>query len=129
MISFKKNKFVTEYLLSFNATKAAIAAGYSRKTAYAIGSKLLKDSKVKEEINRLMTEQREVILLTRSERQKFWQDVMMNKENEMHDRMKASELLAKSFGDFDPQVIERERQKQLSTDERRKEEANLWCRY
>lgn len=39
-------KFVAAYLLNPNATKAAIAAGYSQKTAYAIGSKLLKNVEI-----------------------------------------------------------------------------------
>jgi phage terminase small subunit len=33
----KQQIFVLEYLRTFNATQAAIAAGYSKKTAYAIG--------------------------------------------------------------------------------------------
>ncbi|WP_438497152.1 terminase small subunit [Paenibacillus sp. IHBB 3054] len=33
----KQRIFVLEYLRTFNATQAAIAAGYSKKTAYAIG--------------------------------------------------------------------------------------------
>jgi phage terminase small subunit len=39
--------FVNEYMQEFNATKAAIAAGYSAKTAAQAGSRLLKDVKVK----------------------------------------------------------------------------------
>lgn len=35
-------KFVTEYLVSNNATQSAIKAGYSRKTAHVQGFKLLK---------------------------------------------------------------------------------------
>lgn len=38
----KQTKFVAEYLISGNATKAAIAAGYSPKTAYKIGQENLR---------------------------------------------------------------------------------------
>ena len=38
----KQAAFVTEYLLCGNATKAALAAGYSQKTAHAIGAENLK---------------------------------------------------------------------------------------
>ncbi len=38
----KQRAFVMEYLLSGNATKAAIAAGYSLKTAYVIGQENLR---------------------------------------------------------------------------------------
>ena len=38
----KQAMFVQEYLIDLNATRAAIAAGYSPKTAYSIGQRLLK---------------------------------------------------------------------------------------
>jgi phage terminase small subunit len=37
----KQKLFVKEYLIDFNATKAAIRAGYSKKTAHSIGSENL----------------------------------------------------------------------------------------
>lgn len=40
-LSNKQQAFVNEYLVDFNATQAAIRAGYSVKTARQIGSKLL----------------------------------------------------------------------------------------
>lgn len=36
-LTAKQQKFVSEYIVSFNATQAAINAGYSEKTAYSIG--------------------------------------------------------------------------------------------
>ncbi len=42
----KQELFVEEYLKCFNATKAAKAAGYSEKTAYSIGQRLLKDVEI-----------------------------------------------------------------------------------
>lgn len=43
----KQRAFITEYLANgFNATKAAIAAGYSAKTAESQGSRLLRNVKV-----------------------------------------------------------------------------------
>ena len=38
----RQNIFVHEYIVDWNATKAAIRAGYSEKTAYQQGSALLK---------------------------------------------------------------------------------------
>lgn len=38
----KQARFVQEYLLDLNATQAATRAGYSEKTAYSIGQRLLK---------------------------------------------------------------------------------------
>jgi len=47
MKNVRKQKFTEEYSKNGNAAKAARAAGYSEKTAKAIGSKLLKDKEVK----------------------------------------------------------------------------------
>jgi len=41
-------KFAKEYLLDFNATRAAERAGYSPKTAYAQGHRLLKNAEIKQ---------------------------------------------------------------------------------
>lgn len=50
----KEERFCYEYLANgFNATKACIKAGYSKKTAYASGSRLLKNVKVQERIQHL----------------------------------------------------------------------------
>lgn len=46
----KQARFVTEYVNSLNGTQAAIAAGYSRKTARAIASENLGKPSIKQEI-------------------------------------------------------------------------------
>lgn len=43
----RKQRFCDEYLISYNATQAAIKAGYSEKAAGAQGSRLLKDVNVR----------------------------------------------------------------------------------
>ena len=43
-------RFVQEYLVDLNATKAAVRAGYSEKTAYSQGQRLLKKVEVQEAI-------------------------------------------------------------------------------
>lgn len=44
--------FVEEYLIDRNATQAAIRAGYSKKTAYSIGQRLLKKVEIQEAIKK-----------------------------------------------------------------------------
>jgi phage terminase small subunit len=44
--------FVAEYIKSGNATQAAIAAGYSEKTAYSAGPRLLKNVEIKQYLNK-----------------------------------------------------------------------------
>jgi|GEM_PF-217524 len=41
-LTLQQETFVNEYLLDFNSTRAAMAAGYSKHTAYAIGYELLR---------------------------------------------------------------------------------------
>jgi phage terminase small subunit len=52
----RRTRFVKEYLLEQNATKAAIAAGYSEKTAGQQGHRLLKDAQIRAEIEQKNTE-------------------------------------------------------------------------
>jgi phage terminase small subunit len=51
-LTAKQIRFVDEYLVDFNATQAAIRAGYSKKTAAFIGAENLKKPKIAEEIAR-----------------------------------------------------------------------------
>lgn len=52
----KQQLFVDEYLQHYNATRAAIAAGYSPKTARKIGSENLTKPDIKAEIDRALSE-------------------------------------------------------------------------
>ena len=52
----KQKLFIAEYLTDFNATQAAIRAGYSKKTAAAIGAENLTKPKIKDEIDRHLKE-------------------------------------------------------------------------
>jgi phage terminase small subunit len=48
----KQRRFVEEYCVDWNATQAAIRAGYSEKTAYSQGQRLLKNVEIREAIAR-----------------------------------------------------------------------------
>ena len=87
-----------------NITEAAKKAGYSVKTAYSQGQRLLKNVEVQAAIKaRESTESRDRIA-TRQKRQEFWTDVMEDRKAEMKDRLKASELLGKSECDFTEKI-------------------------
>lgn len=60
----KQAKFVAEYLISGNATQAALAAGYSAKTAYKIGAENLR----KPQIASLLEQKQSVIAASQDER-------------------------------------------------------------
>lgn len=49
----KQRMFVLEYMRDFNATRAAMAAGYSKRTAYSIGWENLRKPEIQAEINRM----------------------------------------------------------------------------
>jgi len=50
----RHDRFVREYLKDFNATQAAIRAGYSKKTGYAQGHRLLKDAEIQAKLARVL---------------------------------------------------------------------------
>lgn len=52
----KQRAFCREYLVDFNASQAAIRAGYSKKTASQIGYALLRNIQVQAEITKLVDE-------------------------------------------------------------------------
>jgi phage terminase small subunit len=82
-LSPKKMVFVMEYIRTNNATKAAIAAGYSEKTAYSQGPRLLKDVEIQQYLNK--TEQN----LNRDLRELFVEEAQQAFET-MKDLMKNS---------------------------------------
>jgi phage terminase small subunit len=65
----KQKRFVEEYLVDLNATKAAIRAGYSEKRASEIGYQLLQKTTVSEAIREAMQ--------ARSERTEITQDMVL----------------------------------------------------
>lgn len=96
----KQRLFIENYLVTFNATKAAIAAGYSGKTAYSIGNENLKKPEIKAVIDKRV---REIIAQTDDKRAyliNFWQEIIDKEDVSERDRLKASENLAKYLAMF-----------------------------
>ncbi len=82
-----------------NALQAAKSAGYSRPDPE--GARQLGKARIVEAIERLRTDKTTSAIATREERQAFWTAIMRGDEpGEMKDRLKASELLGRSQGDF-----------------------------
>ena len=87
--------FVTEYLKDFNATQAAIRAGYSEKTADVIGYENLGKPQIKEAIEKAKKQilgdgTKDII-----ENVRFWTKMRDNEEAPESARLKASELLGR----------------------------------
>lgn len=113
----KQKRFCEEYLVDLNATQAAIRAGYSERTAYSIGQRLLKDVEVKTHIDaalaRLQAENvadaQEVmeyltsVLRGESQssvlaRDEIGAERVIEKPPDEKERLKAAELLGKRYG-------------------------------
>ena len=54
----KQQNFVEQYLFDSNATQAAVRAGYSKRSAYQLGHKLLQKPHVREAVEAARNEQR-----------------------------------------------------------------------
>ena len=57
-LSAQQEEFLREYLVDWNATRAAIAAGYSERTAAQQGSRLLKSVKIRGRLAQLQARRR-----------------------------------------------------------------------
>jgi phage terminase small subunit len=132
-LTIKQQRFADEYIISGNATEAAIKAGYSKKTANVIGvENLIKpniktyiDERLKELSDKKIANQQEVLeYLTAVLRGESSSEVVviegqgegvskakpMQKAPDEKERLKAAELLGKRMGLFKEKV-------ELSTDE------------
>lgn len=116
----KQMRFCDEYLIDLNATQAAIRAGYSKKTAYAIGNENLTKPEIKTQIAERMAEKEAKLIATQDEilkyltavmrketqasvlaRGEFGADRVIQKPPDEKESMRAAELLGKRFGMWD----------------------------
>ena len=99
----KKRLFVKHYLITNNCTESAKLAGYSNKTAYSQGSRLLKDVDVCSEIEQLQGKIVKELDITvkwiTTEIQK-----VVNTATNNSDKLRALELLGKWKGMFKEQT-------------------------
>ena len=98
MFTTRQQRFIECY--SGNATQAAIQAGYSEKTARSAGQRLLTNVDIQSAIRSREEQRRAELIADREARQQFWTAIMNDESESMTARLKASELLAKSEGDF-----------------------------
>lgn len=77
--------FIKEYLVDLNATQAAKRAGYSEKTAYSMGQRLLKNVEVQKAIEQSMEE--------RSSRTEITQDMVLKEYANWHFLIQESYLI------------------------------------
>ena len=97
-LTARQQAFVEAY--AGNATAAALAAGYSKKSARVQGRRLITKDNVAKAIKEREAQRLAPTIATRQERQEFWTSVLRSEDEAMKDRLKAAELLGKSEGDF-----------------------------
>lgn len=126
-LTAKQKRFCDEYLIDMNITQAAIRAGYSKKTAYAIGQENLKKPTLKEYIEKRMAEKEAELVADQAEVMKYLTSVLrgkseseivviecvgegcseartMRKAPDEKERLKAAELLGRAHMMFTDKV-------------------------
>lgn len=112
-LTLKQQRFVDEYIISGNATQAAIKAGYSKKTANRIATENLSKPVIKTAIDKRNAEiqsektmemQEVMELLASIARGETTEETVTNKGDVIEtatrnsDKLKALELIGKRFG-------------------------------
>ena len=115
-MSLKQQRFADEYIISGNATQAAVKAGYSSKYANTNASKLLQNTTIKSYIDERLAQLASEKIATQEEVLTYLTSVMRGETQEQtlcsigelgqevididvgaKDRIKAAELLGKRF--------------------------------
>lgn len=98
----KQKRFCEEYIKTANASASAVAAGYSKKTAGAIGAENLKKPQIAAYIKKRIDEQDATLVADSNEILKFYTAVMRGDvkdqfglDSSLTDRLKAADSLAK----------------------------------
>lgn len=123
----KQMRFCDEYLIDLNATRAAIRAGYSKKTARKIGQENLTKRDIRQYIDARMAEKESELIADQDEVLRYLTSVMrgesrssvvvveslgdfmseareMEKAPDEKERLKAAELLGKRYGLYTDRV-------------------------
>ena len=122
----RQEKFCIEYLIDLNATQAAIRAGYSKKTAEALASRLLRNVNIRSRIKELQDkvfedgmmsaaealwrlskagrgELKEEVVVTEGIGDGFSEAKIIKKQISARDQIKALELMGKRHHLFEDQ--------------------------
>ena len=126
-LNAKQKQFYKEYVVDASATQSAIRAGYSKKTAYSQGQRLLKHVEGKKYLAELMAEKESKLIADQDEVLKYLTSVLRGKSQSTEivvegvgdgcseareikkapsekERLKAAELLGKRYGIYTDKV-------------------------
>lgn len=94
----KQEKFCYEYVLHLNATKAAINAGYSEKTAYSIGGENLKKPEIQARIRYMQDNLAETAQLSALRVLKEHEKIAFSDEEKTADKQKSLDSINNMLG-------------------------------
>ena len=94
-LTAKQSRFIDEYLKDFNATQAAIRAGYSKKTAHNAGWQNVRKCEIREVLDQHV----EAMAVGRDERLQILAEIARGAMKES-DRLSAVKQLGELAGDF-----------------------------
>ncbi len=103
-MNLKQQNFAEYYVQSGNATTSALQAGYSQKTAYSQGQRLLKNVEVAEYIRQLSETAQNERIMTTVDRQALLSDIAKNDENSPTERIRAIDTLNKMTGEYTTKI-------------------------
>lgn len=99
-LSKRQQAFVESYAKGNTVKQAAIDAGYSAQYADKCGPAILGSARIRAALADLNAKTNRPSIATIIERREWWTKVMRDGETTLKERLRASELLGKSFGDF-----------------------------
>ena len=94
----KQEKFCYEYVLHLNATKAAINAGYSEKTAYSIGFENLIKPEIQKRIDEMKSNLAETAGISALRVLREHEQIAFNKNETTRDRQKSLDAINLMLG-------------------------------
>lgn len=126
-LTIKQQRFADEYIISGNATEAAIKAGYAKKAAYQQGAENLKKPHIREYIDKRLEDINDKSIAKQEEVLQYLTEVLRGKSSATEivvemvgdgtseaklivkppsekERIKAAELLGKRYGSFTEKV-------------------------
>lgn len=106
VLTRKQRHFVVEYWKDKNGTRAALAAGYAKRSAHSTATVLLKNPKVIAELDRLENEVRERVDVTREDLIRVLWGIVVDPETRTGCRISATDKLARILGAYAPVKLE-----------------------
>lgn len=122
-LTIKQKKFVEEYIISGNATEAALKAGYSKKTSYSIGNENLKKPEIIAALRAKEEELKSKKIASQEEVLEYLTSILRGEQEEKtligtgkgaqritnievsaKDRIKAAELIGKRYGTWTDKI-------------------------